>query len=320
MLLRRSHSRCQPKPDHSSRIKRSRRTRFLRLEPLEPRRLLAVDITAGFGVLGDATFSGDRSAANDHDDLVLSDEGGFVAHNLGTIGTLSYHSAIDFDPTVPDDQPLPTGAGGTITIDLLGGDNSLTIDDTATAFLGGQAITWLNTGGSNTLAGPSAANTWNVTAPDAGGLNGLLDFSNVGNLVGNSNIDTFTLGGGTLSGEIIGGLGSDVLDYSAYAAAFPIAVDLGAGTATDVAGGVSGVEDVVGGAGDDTIDGDSGDNVLADGPGSDQLDGGGGNDRFVLTLGGADVVTGTVAGNDTVTTSAPPSVSTKRSLPPPPSS
>ena len=251
-------------------------------------------------MLGDATFSGDRSAANDHDDLVLSDEGGFVAHNLGTIGTLSYHSAIDFDPTVPDDQPLPTGAGGTITIDLLGGDNSLTIDDTATAFLGGQAITWLNTGGSNTLAGPSAANTWNVTAPDAGGLNGLLDFSNVGNLVGNSNIDTFTLGGGTLSGEIIGGLGSDVLDYSAYAAAFPIAVDLGAGTATDVAGGVSGVEDVVGGAGDDTIDGDSGDNVLADGPGSDQLDGGGGNDRFVLTLGGADVVTGTVAGNDTV--------------------
>ncbi|MDE2090898.1 MAG: S-layer family protein [Gammaproteobacteria bacterium] len=60
----------------------------------------------------------------------------------------------------------------------------------------------------NSLTGPNGTNTWNVTASNAGTLNGILDFSVFQTLTGGSGADTFNLSAG-VSGAINGGTGAD---------------------------------------------------------------------------------------------------------------
>ena len=77
--------------------------------------------------------------------------------------------------------------------------------------------------------------------------------------------------------------GTDTLDYSTYTAG--VRVNLALGTATRVAGGVSNIENVIGGQGDDILIGDDQANVLNGGAGRDILVGRGGADQL---LGGSD--------------------------------
>ena len=69
-----------------------------------------------------------------------------------------------------------------------------------------------------------------------------------------------------ITGKITGGGGSDWLDYSAYN--HPVAVNLAKGTATAVAGGISGIENVRGSAAGNNLVGDSHGNVLIGARGS----------------------------------------------------
>src|SRR5262249_18399519 len=89
---------------------------------------------------------------------------------------------------------------------------------------------------------------------------------------------TALLGAVTIDGQD----GSDTLDYSAFNSA--VRVNLALGTATGLAGGVSGIENVTGGPGDDILVGDDQANVLRGGPGRDILIGRGGAD---MLFGGA---------------------------------
>jgi Ca2+-binding RTX toxin-like protein len=107
------------------------------------------------------------------------------------------------------------------------------------------------------------------------------------------------------AGTLGGGLGWDVMDYSAYGA--DVNVNLPAGSATAVNGGaagsVSGIEQVIGGAGNNTLEGTAGNDVLSGGPGNNTLIGHGGDDTYVFT--GAAWGTNTIVenpgeGNDTV--------------------
>jgi hypothetical protein len=70
----------------------------------------------------------------------------------------------------------------------------------------------------NSLIGPNAATTWNVTGADSGNLNGQITFSAFANLTGGNNDDTFKLAsGGSVSGTMTGGgfaTTADTLDYS----------------------------------------------------------------------------------------------------------
>src|SRR5262249_2951917 len=60
-----------------------------------------------------------------------------------------------------------------------------------------------------TLTGPNAANAWSITGTDGGTLNGTA-FSDFGDLVGGSNVDTFTFqSAGSVSGSITGGGGAN---------------------------------------------------------------------------------------------------------------
>jgi filamentous hemagglutinin family protein len=89
--------------------------------------------------------------------------------------------------------------------------------------------------GTNTLIGDNTANTWQLSSTDAGSVNGIVEFSNIGNLTGGDAADTFIFSdGATLSGIIDGAPGFDTLDYSDYTT--PVAVDLDQNQATGTAG------------------------------------------------------------------------------------
>src|SRR5262249_19662651 len=103
--------------------------------------------------------------------------------------------------------------------------------------------------GTNTVLGPGGNHTWNITAANKGGIDGLFDFANVQTLIGQGGVDTFRFAaGGSLAGTINGGGGGDWLDYSA--AAQGVVVDLASGKASLVdslkAGGVTQIRNVRG--------------------------------------------------------------------------
>ena len=148
-------------------------------------------------------------------------------------------------------------------------------------------------GGTNTLIGPNAAATWNITNTNAGNIAGVTSFANVQRLTGGSANDTFKFGNGKgVTGIINGGGGTNTLDYSAYTTG--VSVNLTAGTATGAVGVVN-IQNVIGSPANDTIIGSAANNVLNGDGGDDVLNGGsGGADTFILAAnqGVATTITG----------------------------
>jgi Ca2+-binding RTX toxin-like protein len=161
-----------------------------------------------------------------------------------------------------------------------------------TNIIGGEAT--------DSLSGLNEANTWEVSGENSGSYrtsNRILTFSGIDTLNGGAFNDHFVIKeGASLSGHIDGRSGTDTLDYSAYLK--NIYVDLKADLASQIAKGISSIENVTGGPGNDTIIGDDKDNVLAGGPGDDIIYGGGGND--IIDGGdGNDIIYGG-SGDDTI--------------------
>ncbi|HLJ95798.1 MAG TPA: calcium-binding protein [Gemmataceae bacterium] len=101
--------------------------------------------------------------------------------------------------------------------------------------------------GDNQLVGPNQPNVWKITSPNGGTLDTAVSFTGVQNLTGGSQTNDFQIQtGGHLTGALHGG-GTSTLDYSAFAN--NVVVDLQTGTATEIAGGVSGIQNVTGGNG-----------------------------------------------------------------------
>src|SRR5438552_2433603 len=106
---------------------RTRRIHPLKVEFLEDRLTPAVDITAFNVASGTVTFTGDIGGPS-ADDLILSESGGFLSHNLQVIGgTGNYASSTDVDPG-PGVASIAIGSGATplITVQLLSLNDSLT--------------------------------------------------------------------------------------------------------------------------------------------------------------------------------------------------
>ena len=136
-----------------------------------------------------------------------------------------------------------TGVGN-----LTGGTNtdSFTLSGTGSVsgtITGGGAAT------GNTLTARDVANTWNLTANDAGSVtNNVNAFTGVGNLVGGSNTDAFVFTDAVvMSGTINGAGGSDTLNLGSYTTARSVVInatstaDGFAGTEASVTGGFSGI-------------------------------------------------------------------------------
>src|SRR5207249_2258336 len=103
---------------------------------------------------------------------------------------------------------INAGTGNDVVTVLLGSTGGVTIN--------GQA-------GTDTLVGPNAGATWNLTGPGQGNIAGVItSYQNIENLTGGTGVDTFvfqsggTALGGSVNGTIDGGAGTDTLDYGAY--------------------------------------------------------------------------------------------------------
>ncbi len=173
-----------------------------------------------------------------------------------------------------------------LTITTGTGDDVLRIQttDNPTLPVAGGVLSFDGGEGSDRIEGPAADITWNLTGSGAGNLGGTtgLVFTNVESLVGGSGQDTFAFPAGvSFEGTVDGLGGSDTLDYSAWTD--PVVVNLAMGSATGT-GGVSNVEDVIGGSGADEMNGNSSANILVGNAGNDTLTGGGGGD---ILAGGA---------------------------------
>jgi hypothetical protein len=258
--------------------------------------------------------------------------------NSGTVGNVTFNAVPNLTGGSSSDTftILPGGSiTGTINGGTSGGD-SLDYSSYGTAVtVNLQAKTATGVGhfaniksltgspASDTLIGANAINTWQITGLDAGTV-GNISFTAFDSLVGGTLSDTFKLvNGGSISGTISGGGGSDWLDYTAYAG--PISVNLSingynglpAGSATAVGGGAlhsiinilnaragSGGSTLVGGGGNILVGG-SGNDTLVDtyagtaASGASLLIGGGGSDT--LTGGSAgDILIGQSTSYDTI--------------------
>jgi Ca2+-binding RTX toxin-like protein len=146
--------------------------------------------------------------------------------------------------------------------------------------------------GTNTLIGSDAPSTWTITSANAGSV-GTVSFSSIQNLTGGSAINTFALQtGGSLSGTLDGGSGTNTLDYSAFKG--NVTVDLPLGTATAVGKGIANIKNVIGSQGNDILVGDANPNVLTGGSGRNLIIGGAAADQI---FGGGDdiLISGTTA-------------------------
>jgi hypothetical protein len=172
------------------------------------------------------------------DTLALNDQGDSSARTL----TVTDTSLAWGGPTVT--------YSGLKALTINGGKGGNTFKMTATS--SSAAVTIVGGSGSNTLADNDAGNTWALSGSNAGTLSGSnygtnIVFSQVGSLKAGAGGDTFQFAdGASLAGTITGG-GSDTLDYTNYSTS--VVVDLQTGQATGVAGGVSGILNVLGGTG-----------------------------------------------------------------------
>ena len=171
--------------------------RSMRFEPLEPRMLLSADLmhTTAAGVALDATVRVADVAGSQVVQLV--DNGS---------GAVLEAAALDQD----------------VNLTVLGADrnDALAIDFDAGALAQRVSVQFDGGGGSNTLKGPAADLTWNITGSGAGEV-GDVRFSHVENLVGAAdNQDSFVFGAGaSLAGLLDGGAGgfdSLVLDGGTF--------------------------------------------------------------------------------------------------------
>jgi Ca2+-binding RTX toxin-like protein len=143
----------------------------------------------------------------------------------------------------------------------------------------GVSLTLTGGTGTDTLHGPDTANTWQITGANAGTLNQTVTFASIPNLTGGAANDTFQYQtGGSLSGSLDGGGGTNTLDYTGYQG--DILVDLLLHTASLVGQGVANVANVSGSQGNDLIVGDGNANVLVGGTGRNVILGHGGGDTI----------------------------------------
>ncbi len=152
------------------------------------------------------------------------------------------------------------GGGGADTLNFSGRTTAVTVTmeasgpNRATATGGWTDIGTVigSSATTNTLVGANTTNTWDLTGPNAGTLDGALTFSGFENLTGGSVSDTFAfLPGGSISGALKGVAPTNTLDYSQYGS--PVTVDLQTKTATAIGGAWAKIQNFIGTGTTDTL-------------------------------------------------------------------
>lgn len=163
--------------------------------------------------------------------------------------------------------------------------------------------------GADKVTGPNTLNTWTINKLNGGDLNGSALIANVETFEGGTANDTFMfLLIGALGKSLLGGVGTDVIDYSNYGSAMSVNLQTGVGTGLP---SFKTIETVVGSGLNDTLIGSDKAvtwNITAANGGTvgsyvfssfENLQGGSGDDWFKYVGGTANIDGG--AGNDKVT-------------------
>lgn len=183
------------------------------------------------------------------DDMLIGFDSGstwnFTGANSGTVtngSTTATFSEIESHTGGIGNDTFGFAAGGSVsgTLEGNGGTNILNYSGKTTAisvnlqtgaasavgqgYLNIQGVVGGSSSG-DTLTGTNTVNTWNITGPNSGNLNGTFTFSSIENLVGGTLDDTFSVGvSGSLSGSFNGGGGTNIVDFSLKTS--PVTVNL----------------------------------------------------------------------------------------------
>ncbi|MGE5624021.1 MAG: filamentous hemagglutinin N-terminal domain-containing protein, partial [Bacillota bacterium] len=155
------------------------------------------------------------------------------------------------------------------------GGSTLTLGTTGS--ISGSSVTFTGGAGSDTIIGQTGNHTWTVTGSNSGTYTdgaSTFNFSSVENLTGNSGNDAFVIAGGTLSGSINGGTGTNTLQGDNLTNSWTI-TGANTGTVTGVGGTFSNIGSLTGGSGSDTFTFSSGAQLTGNvdgGSGTDTLD------------------------------------------------
>lgn len=136
----------------------------------------------------------------------------------------------------------------------------------------GSTITVQGGAGMDTLRGGNFTNDWVINSTGGGALNGKIFFSQIESLYGGDNSDRFIMQPfARMNGFLRGGASSnnDLIDYTTFHTG--VNVDLLAGTATNVLGGISFIRHATGSEFDDTIHGNAEANNLKGNNGNDSI-------------------------------------------------
>ncbi len=268
--------------------------------------------------LGTGTSTGTLGISN------IDDAGSSTAYNLvgGSSTTLvGPNTVTTWDISGPNSGSLLLGLktfSFSSVPNLSGGVRANTFD-----LASGGSVTGAITGGSTNdtlnLFGPSDVTyttqvTVNVTGNNAGSVNLtsdaslLLNFSRIANVTGTAGNDKFVLTDGKgLTGYLHGGGGADnTLNYSAYTTSVRVNLSpLSSKVATNIDGGVSGIETVIGGHGNDILIGNSGGNTTLEDSanGNDILVGLGGGNSLTVSGTGRNILIGGSGASNTLDSS-----------------
>ena len=246
-------------------------------------------LTAATGVSNDWTITA-QNAGNLNGQILFTS----IEHLVGDAAADAFHLGDGVGVNNGID-----GGGGADTLDYASYTSAVTVNlQSGTAsHTGGIASIENLIGGSasDTVTAPNTINTWTLSGADAGNINGAVTYAAFENLKGGTQVDTFQVqGGGSVSGNVDGGSGQDVLDYGAFGG--PATVDL----ATSAGSGLAEFDSIssfVGSAAADTLIGKNSNNtwtVTAAGAGTvgsttfsafEALQGGTANDTFRVTEG-----------------------------------
>ena len=107
------------------------------------------------------------------------------------------------------------GGGGTNTLNYQ--NFTVGLDVSLSGLSDVEILMTSSLGQVNTLTGADADSDWNITGVNSGSVSNGISFEGFSNLIGGSKVDRFVIeDDGSLTGEIIGGVGSDFLSYEKF--------------------------------------------------------------------------------------------------------
>ena len=183
------------------------------------------------------SLSGTIDGGADNDSVDLSGLGGAVVVNIGAGGFLNIESFVGNgsnstligDDIVNEWSITALNAGQLNGTTNFSGFNNLTGGSDADTFtISGGSIAGTADGGAgnDTLVADNIANTWTISATDAGGVDGVAAFTGIENLTGNTAADYFRFdNGSSISGTVNGAAGGDTIDLSAQQGALVVDLD-----------------------------------------------------------------------------------------------